>query len=175
LEIWFVSSRCWRNYQYSQRLSNSIKSQSARHPYISVGFASTPISLNDQIKRTPEHTPPEYFAIERAWTSEINADITIILNNFKNEKGVKTREIVLVVASGRFKRLHPAAAQSLFQAISEALNDKLNLKEWNRPDGKKLLARRAVWTHHTKGAGRKFIRPLVEVRFLSSLKSLNID
>lgn len=73
------------------------------------------------------------------------------------------REIVVVVAAGHFKRLHESAAESLFATICDALEEKLGkMEEWSRPDGKQLLPRRMVWTHHYPGSGRKVVRPIVE-------------
>lgn len=120
------------------------------------------MSLLEQIQRTPESTVPEFFAIERAFASEIGADVTVSLNSYRSATGDRVREIILIVASGHFKRIHEAAATELFECISDALTSNLELKEWNRPDGKPLLTRRAVWTHSTSGAGRKLIRPIVE-------------
>lgn len=42
-----------------------IETKSEKYPSLSLGFASAPVSLEEQIMRTPEQTPPEWFAIER--------------------------------------------------------------------------------------------------------------
>ena len=42
-----------------------------------LGFASVPLSLEDQVKRTPDKTVANWFAIESAWTLEIGADISV--------------------------------------------------------------------------------------------------
>lgn len=137
--------------------------------------------------RTPfqEETTPELFAVERsffssfathrhfeltlfrtgAWTSEIRADVSVILTGFRDKSGDKIRQIALVVAHGLGGRLNEKYADSLFLTLKNAIEDadvfKGELKRWKRPDGKKLLPRRAVWEHQAK-AGRKIVRPIVE-------------
>ena len=70
---------------------DDIETKSERYPTIALGFASTSVSMDDQIKRTPEATAPEWFAIERAFTAESGVDVSIALNSFRDAKGVKTR------------------------------------------------------------------------------------
>lgn len=41
-----------------------------------------------------------------AWTSEIQADVTVALTNYRDKKGDKYRQIALVVAHGYGRRLH---------------------------------------------------------------------
>ncbi|GAA5917518.1 hypothetical protein JCM6882_007941 [Rhodosporidiobolus microsporus] len=149
---------------------DTIKTKSKKYPHIALGFASAPVSLEEQIKRTPEKTVPEWFAIERAWTSEIQADVTVALSNFKHPKtGEKTRQIALVVAHGYGKRLHEGSANRLFHQLRDAVEKAgskedgiKGMKKWKRPDGKDLLARRAVFEYQSDVASRKFWRPILE-------------
>ncbi|GAA5940531.1 uncharacterized protein JCM15063_002364 [Sporobolomyces koalae] len=145
---------------------DSIATKSDKYPTLSLGFASAPVSLEEQIMRTPEQTPPEWFAIERAWTSEIQADVTVALTNFRHPKTKrKTRQIAIVVAHGYGKRLHEGSANRLFHQLQHAVESagiEGGLKKWKRPDGKKLLPRRAVYEYEAKGASRKFWRPIIE-------------
>ncbi|GAA5916729.1 uncharacterized protein JCM6883_000092 [Sporobolomyces salmoneus] len=145
---------------------DSIKTKSEKYPSLSLGFASAPVSLEEQIMRTPEQTPPEWFAIERAWTSEIQADVTVALTNFRHPKTKrKTRQIAVIVAHGYGKRLHEGAANRLFHQLQHAIENADiagELKKWKRPDGKKLLPRRAVYEYEAKGASRKFWRSKLE-------------
>ncbi|GAA5960584.1 hypothetical protein JCM3765_005864 [Sporobolomyces pararoseus] len=145
---------------------DSIDTKSDKYPTLSLGFASAPVSLEEQIERTPEQTPPEWFAIERAWTSEIQADVTVALTNFRHPKtGRKTRQLAIVVAHGYGKRLHEGSANRLFHQLQKAVENagiEGGLKKWKRPDGKKLLPRRAVYEYEAKGASRKYWRPILE-------------
>lgn len=94
--------------------------------------------------------------------------MTVCLTNSKDEDGVKTREVALVVAHGFGKRLSTRAATSLFQTLENAIEKagadlSLDLTHWQRPDGKPLLPRRAIWTlGEGAEASRKFWRPLIE-------------
>ncbi|GAA6015319.1 hypothetical protein JCM11491_001010 [Sporobolomyces phaffii] len=144
---------------------DSIETKSTKYPSLSLGFASAPVSLEEQILRTPEQTPPEWFAIERAWTSEIQADVTVALTNFRHPKTKrKTRQIAIVVAHGYGKRLHEGSANRLFHQLQKAVESAGidGLKKWKRGDGKPLLPRRAVYEYEAKGASRKFWRPKIE-------------
>ncbi|GAA6061299.1 hypothetical protein JCM10212_005413 [Sporobolomyces blumeae] len=147
---------------------DSIPTKSDKYPSLSLGFASAPVSLEGQILRTPEQTPPEWFAIERAWTSEIQADVTVALTNFRHPTTHrKTRQIAIVVAHGYGKRLHEGSANRLFHQLRQAVEragerEGYGLKKWERPDGKELLPRRAVYEYEAKGASRKFWRPIIE-------------
>ena len=102
-----------------------------------------------QIKRTPEATVPEYFAIIRAWTAETQQDVTVVISKSVNAKGEKIRELALIVAHGFGARLDINAADSQFSWIRNELekSEDLNLRVWVRPDGLPLLPRRAVWIH----------------------------
>ncbi|GAA6019243.1 hypothetical protein JCM10207_005051 [Rhodosporidiobolus poonsookiae] len=144
---------------------DSIRTKSKKYPHIALGFASAPVSLEEQIERTPEKTVPEWFAIERAWTAEIQADVSVALTNFHHPKtGEKTRQLAVVVAHGYGKRLHEGSANRLFKAIKNAVEKAgvKELKDWKRPDGKKLLPRRAVYEYQSDIASRKFWRPIIE-------------
>ncbi|TNY21289.1 hypothetical protein DMC30DRAFT_376164 [Rhodotorula diobovata] len=143
---------------------DAIPTKSSKYPSISLGFASAPVSLEEQIKRTPEGTAPEWFAIERAWTSEIQADVSVALTNFHADDGEKYRQLAVVVAHGYGKRLHEGSANRLFRAIVNAVEESgvEGMVKWKRPDGKKLLPRRAVWQYQSDTASRKFWRPVIE-------------
>jgi len=139
-----------------------VDTPSPRTPTVSLGFASIPYSLDEQIKRTEFEELFDWFAIHAAWTAEVGVDIDICLNKYKireNGKKKKIREVVLVVRDD--VRIDQAQADSLFHVVKEALeNDKsLGLKPWHR--AKELAPRQMVWTHES-GAGRKVIRPIVE-------------
>ncbi|GAA5931017.1 hypothetical protein JCM1841_005458 [Sporobolomyces salmonicolor] len=144
---------------------DAIPTKSSKYPHLHIGFASSPVSLEEQILRTPEQTPPEWFAIERAWTSEIQADVSVALSNFRHPKtGRKTRQLALVVAHGYGKRLHEGSANRLFRQLKHAIESAGvdDLDHWHRPDGKKLLPRRAVYEYESPFASRKFWRPIIE-------------
>ncbi|BGP41844.1 hypothetical protein JCM10449v2_005836 [Rhodotorula kratochvilovae] len=144
---------------------DAINTKSKKYPQISLGFASAPVSLEEQIKRTPEGTTPEWFAIERAWTAEIQADVSVALTNFRDPKsGEKYRQLALVVAHGYGKRLHEGSGNRLFQTIVKAIEEPgiPGMKKWKRPDGKKLLPRRAVYQFQSDTASRKHWRPIIE-------------
>lgn len=115
---------------------------SPRTPSVHLGFASVPVSLDDQILRTNDKTTQSWFLTEAAWTAEIGADISIALNSYKvKEDGVKKkiREIVLVVRND--KRIDNKQADELFAQVSAAIeaDTSLNVKPWH---GVKDLARR---------------------------------
>lgn len=130
-------------------------------PAIHLGFASTPVSIDDQIERTERKTLKDWFRVERRWTAEIRADVSICLNKYKDHKGNKVREIVLTVRHDH--RINRTQADDLFRVISSALNDSFDLEEHPKMKhhaGKKR--RQIVWTHGRKDAGRKVVRPIVE-------------
>ncbi|KAI5479433.1 hypothetical protein MNV49_003577 [Pseudohyphozyma bogoriensis] len=144
---------------------DAVPTRSDKYPTISIGFASIPVSMNEQVLRTPEQSPPEWFAVERAYTSEVGVDVSVVLSNYRNRDGKKVHEIALVVAHGLGKRLHEKSADRLFKQLKEGIESAKELEgleEWKRPDGKKLLPRRAVWRHYSDEAGRKLIRPIME-------------
>lgn len=131
-------------------------------PDIHLGFASTPVSLDDQIQRTKNKTIIEWFRTERKWTAEIKADVSLCLNKYRNKKGDKVREIVLTVRHDH--RINKAQADDLFKTISNALERSFDLK--THPKMKHMHhgvgGRQMVWTHGRKDAGRKIVRPIVE-------------
>jgi hypothetical protein len=43
--------------------ARSIATKSKKYPSISIGFASAPVSFEEQIERTPEQTVPEWFGM----------------------------------------------------------------------------------------------------------------
>lgn len=130
-------------------------------PDIHLGFASTPVSLDNQILRTRRKTITSWFKVERRWTAEIHADVSLCLNKYKDAKGKKVREIVLTVRNDH--RIDERQADSLFKAISEALGERFDLDrhpKMKHDDG--VRGRQMVWTHRDKSAGRKVVRPIVE-------------
>lgn len=140
-----------------------VDTPSPRTPTVSLGFASIPYSMDEQIEKTEFEELFDWFAIHAAWTAEVGVDISICLNKYKirekNGEKKKIREIVLVVRDD--VRIDQDQADELFRKVFRALeNDKdLNLKPWHR--AKELAPRQMVWTHE-QDAGRKVIRPLVE-------------
>lgn len=48
-----------------------------------LGFASIPISLDDQIERTLHEQVQSWFDIEQQWAEEIGADISLSLHSYK--------------------------------------------------------------------------------------------
>jgi exopolyphosphatase len=133
-------------------------------PTVSLGFASIPYSLDEQILKTDFAELFDWFAVHAAWTAEAGVDISICLNKYKKvykdgEKR-KIREIVLTVRDD--VRIDQDQADALFKVAKEALeNNKegIDLQPWHRAD--ELAPRQMVWTHESD-AGRKVIRPIVE-------------
>ncbi|OAL07270.1 DHH phosphoesterase [Phaeosphaeriaceae sp. SRC1lsM3a] len=141
-----------------------IDTPSPRTPTVSLGFASIPFSMDEQILKTDFAELFDWFAVHAAWTAETGVDISICLNkykkHYKNGEKEKIREIVLTVRDD--VRIDQDQADSLFKLVKEALeNNKegIDLEPWHRAD--ELSARQMVWTHKS-GAGRKIIRPIVE-------------
>jgi exopolyphosphatase len=140
-----------------------VDTPSPRTPTVSLGFASIPYSLDEQIGKTGFGELFHWFAVHAAWTASINTDIDICLNKYKvktkDGKKKKIREIVLTVRDD--VRIDKVQADSLFKAVKKALegDEGLGLKEWHRAE--ELAPRQMVWTHES-GAGRKIIRPIVE-------------
>lgn len=66
-------------------------------PTVSLGFASIPYSLDEQIKKTEFEALFDWFAIEAAWTAQLGTDINITLNKYKikdkHGKKQKIREV----------------------------------------------------------------------------------
>lgn len=139
-----------------------VDTPSPRTPTVSLGFASIPYSMDEQIQKTEFEELFDWFAVHAAFTAEMGVDINICLNKYKvreHGKKRKIREVVLVVRDD--VRIDQTQADSLFHVVKEALeNDRsLDLKPWHR--AKELAPRQMVWTHES-GAGRKVIRPIVE-------------
>ncbi|KAF2278676.1 DHH phosphoesterase [Westerdykella ornata] len=140
-----------------------VDTPSPRTPTVSLGFASIPYSLDEQIEKTEFHELFDWFAIHAAWTAAVGVDISVCLNKYKirdeSGKKKKMREIVLVVRDD--VRINEDQANSLFRTVKKALEDnkELGLKPWHRAN--ELAPRQMVWTHES-GAGRKVIRPIVE-------------
>ncbi|KAH3905712.1 hypothetical protein HBI56_211810 [Parastagonospora nodorum] len=141
-----------------------IDTPSPRTPTVSLGFASIPYSMDDQILKTDFAELFDWFAVHAAWTAESGVDISICLNKYKKHykdgEKEKIREIVLTVRDD--VRIDQDQADSLFKTVKEALeNNKegIELTPWHRVD--ELSNRQMVWTHKS-GAGRKIIRPIVE-------------
>ncbi|KAG9104023.1 hypothetical protein FRC06_006103 [Ceratobasidium sp. 370] len=150
-------------------------------PALHLGIASIPVSMRSQISRAGNHTPAAWFEVEKAWTKEIMADISLALMSYR-EGGVgdemwdeddgdddeddeptkcpKRREIALVVQDGR--RLSRAEANSLFEKVSTVIESapELNVTKWKGGDlgGE----RRMVWDQWFTKASRKVVRPVVE-------------
>lgn len=140
-----------------------IDTPSPRTPTVSVGFASVPFSMEQQITKTDFGELFHWFAVHAAWTAEVGVDISIVLNKYKvKEKGKKkrkVREVVLIVRDD--VRINDTQADSLFRVVRSALEKEtsLGLTPWYRAG--ELGPRQMVWTHES-GAGRKIIRPIVE-------------
>lgn len=140
-----------------------VDTPSPRTPTVSLGFASIPYSLDEQIAKTGFGELFHWFAVHAAWTASLNTDIDICLNKYKvkskHGKKRKIREIVLTVRDD--VRIDGVQADSLFKAVEAALEgeESLGLERWHRAG--ELGGRQMVWTHES-GAGRKVIRPIVE-------------
>ncbi|KAK3699955.1 hypothetical protein LTR37_016199 [Vermiconidia calcicola] len=142
-----------------------VDTPSPRTPTVSLGFASIPISMDQQIERTEWNELFDWFAVHAAWTAEVGADISICLNKHKVKvpsinKKKKIREIVLVVRDD--VRVDDDQADELFRVAYEAIekDEKLNVKPWHRAN--ELGKRQMVWTHEFEDGGRKYVRPLLE-------------
>lgn len=69
-------------------------------PTVSLGFASIPYSLDEQIEKTEFEALFDWFAIEAAWTAQLGTDINITLNKYKiKDKDGKKKKIREVSAS----------------------------------------------------------------------------
>ena len=139
-----------------------IDTPSPRTPTVSVGFASIPYSLDEQIEKTEFEALFDWFAVHAAWTAEIGSDISVTLTKYKirdeNGKKQKIREIILVVRDD--VRVDDDQADEIFAVVKKAIeNDPtLKAKPWHR--AKELGKRQMAWTHG--GGGRKALRPIVE-------------
>jgi exopolyphosphatase len=138
---------------------------SPRIPLISLGFASIPVSMDEQIERAEFKELFSWFATHAAWTAEAGADVSISLNKYKVKmpgvaKKQKIREIVLVVRDN--VRVNDQQADELFRLISATIekDEKLMAKPWHRVA--ELGKRQMAWTNFCEDCGRKYVRPLVE-------------
>lgn len=115
-----------------------VDTPSPRTPTVSLGFASIPYSLDEQIAETEFKALFDWFAIEAAWTAKIGADV---------------RSDV---------RVDEDQADELFRVVSKAIENEptLKAKRWHRAD--ELAPRQMVWTHERADAGRKVVRPIIE-------------
>merc|ERR1712000_270925 len=143
-----------------------VDTPSPRTPTVSLGFASIPYSLEEQIEKTEFGELFDWFAIEAAWTAQVGADISVALNKYKarDDKGKKhkIREIVLVVRTD--VRINETQADSLFRTVSEAVeaDESLNVKPWHRAD--ELGKHQMVWTHTRSDAGKRCFVLLLRLR-----------
>ncbi|PIB01365.1 putative exopolyphosphatase [Cercospora beticola] len=141
-----------------------VDTPSPRTPTVSLGFASIPFSLDEQIEKTEFQALFDWFAIEAAWTAQVGMDISVALNKYKvkdkHGNKQKIREIVLVVRSD--VRIDEDQADDLFRTVSKAIEEEptLDAKPWHRAD--ELGRRQMVWYHKREDAGRKVIRPIIE-------------
>ncbi|CAE7202147.1 hypothetical protein CFE70_008389 [Pyrenophora teres f. teres 0-1] len=138
-------------------------------PTVSVGFASVPYSIDEQILKTEFAELFDWFAIHAAWTAETGVDVSVSLNKYKKHyrdgQKEKIREVVLVVRDD--VRINQAQADSLFDVVKNAIenNDQgVEFVPWHRAD--ELAPRQMVWTHKSN-ANRKVIRPIVEDAIMS--------
>lgn len=69
-----------------------VDTPSPRTPTVSLGLASIPFSMEEQIHRTDFQELFNWFAIEAAWTAEVGVDISIVLSKYKvKEHGKKKK------------------------------------------------------------------------------------
>ncbi|KAF1359497.1 DHH phosphoesterase [Lizonia empirigonia] len=121
-----------------------IDTPSPRTPAVSLGFASIPYSMDEQIKKTDFAELFDWFATRNKQTGAKE----------------KIREVVLTVRDD--VRVDQEQADALFELVKHALEhntEGIELKPWHR--AQELSARQMVWTH-TSNAGRKVFRPIVE-------------
>ncbi len=141
-----------------------VDTPSPRTPTVHLGFASIPIGMDEQIKRTEWEEPFNWFVIHAAWTAQVGTDISISLSKYKvkdeDGKKKKIREIVLVVRDDI--RVDDDQANELFDVVFRAIEEdrNLNVTAWHGAD--KLRRRQMVWQHEYEEGGRKYVRPLVE-------------
>lgn len=144
--------------------------------------------MRAQISRTGNRTAAAWFEIEKEWTKDILADVSLALTSYReggvgdeifndddededdddedddddeeSPRGPKRREIALVVQDGR--RLSREEADSLFTVIAEEIQTAPELKVEPWTGGELGGERRMVWNQRFKKASRKVIRPIVE-------------
>lgn len=135
---------------------------SPRTPTVSLGFASVPYSMDDQIMKTDFQELFNWFAVQAAWTAETGVDISVVLSKHKyveNGEKKKVKQVTLIVRDD--VRINQTQADSLFQTVKEALeaDESLDLEPWHRVD--ELAPRQMVWIEKN-GSSRKIVRPIVE-------------
>lgn len=140
-----------------------VDTPSPRVPTVSLGLASVPFSMEEQILKTDFQELFNWFATEAAWTAEVGVDVSVVLSKYKiKEKGKKKKkykQITLVVRDD--VRIDDRQADALFAAVKTAIeaSDALDLQPWSRNG--ELSHRQFVWIDRT-GASRKVVRPIVE-------------
>lgn len=71
---------------------DTIETHSKEFPKVNLGFASIPLSLDQQIERTLHETVQSWFDIEEQWTSDIQADVSLSLHSYKVKVHKETSE-----------------------------------------------------------------------------------
>lgn len=137
--------------------SNLVDTPSPLTPTVSLGFASIPYSMDQQIARSEYDEIWSYFSTQAAFSAEVSADVFLSLNKYKvkihhNEAGVlkkkKIREIVLRVRDD--VRVNEEQADELFKVVVKAIEEDENLRQnglqpWHRAS--ELGKRQMVWRH----------------------------
>ena len=128
-----------------------------------VGYASIPISIEEQIKRTPSKSLDDYRNIERNFMVSVNSDINFILSKHKvkdNERDekIKVRELSVLVRND--DHLNEKQAQIAFDKIVNAIETHLDVRV--EDDEFNEHGKRRIWVQNNEGVGRKIVRPVVE-------------
>jgi exopolyphosphatase len=114
-------------------------------PDVHVGFASVPLSLEDQVERTLYNTTDAWFGVLDGFSNEIGVDVTISLHSYKSKrhedghpkggdvlrsKKIKVREMVLAVRPT--DNVSDAQATQLFDLVSKTLEESpfLDAERW---------------------------------------------
>lgn len=69
-----------------------VDTPSPRTPTVSLGLASIPFSMEEQIQKTDFQELFNWFAIEAAWTAEVGVDISIVLSKIKVKEDGKKKK-----------------------------------------------------------------------------------
>lgn len=139
-----------------------IDTPSPKTPTVSLGLASVPYGMEQQIEKTDFQELFHWSAVHAAWTAETGVDISVVLSKYKVKEHGKKKKIRQITLSVRDDvRINEEQADSLFRCVKKALeNDKdLELVPWHR--NSELAPRQIVWIEKT-GASRKVVRPIVE-------------
>lgn len=139
-----------------------IDTPSPRTPTVSLGLASVPYSMDEQIQKTDFQELFHWSAVHAAWTAETGVDISVVLSKYKVKEDGKKKKIRQITLSVRDDvRINEEQADSLFRCVKKALekNKDLKLERWDR--NRELAPRQIVWIEKT-GASRKVVRPIVE-------------